>query len=237
MKRKMQSATSDIEPPVSPPRPEIGAGVISVGVVEDSTGVRRQFQQLLGESPGFQCVCTCINGEAALRQIPKHQPDVVLMDIHLPGISGIECTARLKELLPELQIIMITVYEDTEKVFNALRAGACGYLLKRSNPDAILNAIRDAREGGAPMTSQIARKVVEAFQSPKSTQPALALTPRELEILDCISQGFADKEIVDKLSISFDTVRFHIKHIFEKLHVRSRTEAVATFFKPGNSNG
>jgi len=205
----------------------------SVAIVEDSAGIRRQLEALLNDSPGFRCICACATGEEALLAIPKHEPDVVLMDIHLPNLSGIECTAQLKRTLPKLQVIMITVYEDTEKVFKALRAGACGYLLKRSAPETILNAIKDVRHGGSPMTSEIARKVVEAFQTPEPNAPAESeLTRREQEILELLSQGLADKEIAQTLSLCCDTVRWHLKHVYEKLHVRSRMEAVAKFYGP-----
>jgi DNA-binding NarL/FixJ family response regulator len=152
------------------------------------------------------------------------------MDIHLPGASGIECTARLKQILPDLQVIMLTVYEDSESIFNALKAGACGYLLKRSTPAEILEAIGNVRAGGAPMTSEIARKVVAAFHkpAPDKTESAI-LSSREQQILELLSQGRLSKEIADHLNISFHTVRVHLKHIYEKLHVRSRAEAAFKF--------
>ena len=152
------------------------------------------------------------------------------MDLHLPNLSGVECTARLKELLPALQIIILTVYDDTETVFQALRAGACGYLLKRSPPEKILSAITEVRQGGAPMTSEIARKLVETFREPPLPHAAdLHLTRREEEILELLSQGFANKEIAQRVSLSYDTVRWHLKGIYDKLHVRSRTEAAYKF--------
>jgi len=204
--------------------------MISIAIVEDNAGVRQNFQRLIEDAPGFRCACACDCGEDALRQIPRVRPDVVLMDLHLPNLSGIECTARLKELLPDVQVIIVTVYDDTETVFKALRSGACGYLLKRSAPERILAAIREVREGGAPMTSEIARKVVEAFQQAPPPGPAdLNLTRREHEILDLLAQGFANKEIATRLSLSVETVRWHLKQIYEKLHVRSRTEAAHKF--------
>ena len=204
--------------------------MISVAIVEDNSGIRRSLELLLNESPGFRCACACGSAEEALRLLPRATPDVVLMDIHLPNLSGIECTARLKELLPRVQVIMITVYADVEKVFSALRAGASGYLLKRSAPEKILEAITEVSAGGAPMTSEIARKVVEAFKAPRPTARVEdELTRREQEILELLSQGFANKEIAQNLNISFDTVRWHLKQIYDKLHVRSRTEAVAKF--------
>jgi DNA-binding NarL/FixJ family response regulator len=203
---------------------------IKVAVVEDSAGVRRSLELLLNESPGFTCVCTCPTAEDALKNLPVHRPDVVLMDIHLPGLSGIECTARLKQLLPQTQVVMITVYTNTENVFKALRAGASGYLLKRSPPELILEAISEVRQGGAPMTREIARMVVEAFKQPApSPQPDAELTPREGEVLEQLAHGSANKEIAATLQVSPETVRYHLKQIYEKLHVRSRTEAVAKY--------
>lgn len=203
----------------------------SVAVVEDNAGVRRSLELLLDESPGFRCVCSCGTGEEALRVIPKHAPDVVLMDVHLPNMSGIECTVRLKQLLPAVQVVMLTVYTDPEKIFKALRAGASGYLLKRSSPDKILEAITEVKAGGAPMTRDIARRVVEAFKETPANTPAQAadLSRREQEVLDLLAKGAANKEIAATLSISLDTVRYHLKHIYEKLHVRSRTGAVARY--------
>ena len=204
--------------------------MISVAIVEDNAGIRKNLELLLSESPGFKCLCVCDTAEDALRRIPRNPPDVVLMDIHLPNISGIECTQRLKLLLPKVLVIMITVYADTDNIFNALRAGASGYLLKRSSPDKILEAIADVSRGGAPMTSEIARKVVEVFNAqPPPANPDEALTRRELEILEQLSRGFANKEIAQNLNISVDTARWHLKQIYEKIHVRSRTEAVAKF--------
>lgn len=169
-------------------------------------------------------------GEQALELIPPNPPDVVLMDLHLPDRSGIEVTRQLKERLPALQVIILTVYDDVEQVFNALRAGACGYLLKRSAPEKILEAIQEVRLGGAPMTSEIARKLVEAFQQPSpAAETQDALSRRQQEILELLCRGLTNKEIADRLSISFDTVRWHLKEIFQKLHVRSRTEAAHKF--------
>jgi len=204
--------------------------MISVAIVEDSKGVRQGLELLLRKSPGFSCSCACGSAEEALRLIPQTPPDVVLMDIHLPDRSGIECTARLKQMLPDTQVVMITVYTDTEKVFQALRVGASGYLLKRSSPGQILEAIREVRLGGVPMTREIARKIIETFQAPpSSTQKNIALTRREMEVLELLSKGCSNKEIAQGLSISVDTVRYHLKQIYEKLHLRSRTEAVAWF--------
>jgi DNA-binding NarL/FixJ family response regulator len=154
------------------------------------------------------------------------------MDIHLPGESGIACTARLKSLMPKLQVIVVTVYRDRELLFQALKAGACGYLLKRSSPEELLRAIAEVRSGGAPMTGEIARMVVETFQKPATEIPDLAeLSPRETELLDLVAKGLTNKEIGPKLNISYDTVRAHLRRIYEKLHVRCRTEAVMKYLQ------
>ena len=201
-----------------------------VAVVEDNAGLRRSLQRLLSHAPGLTCIGAWAEAEAALAGIPALKPDVVLMDIHLPRMSGIECTAQLKERCPGIEIVMVTVYEDTETVFRALKAGACGYLLKRDSSAEIIDAIAEVRTGGAPMTCEIARKVVRAFQVPPPPGAATAvLSSRELEILELISQGFVNKEIADRLSISYQTVKVHNKHIYEKLHVRSRAEALLKY--------
>jgi DNA-binding NarL/FixJ family response regulator len=203
--------------------------MIRVGIVEDNTGVRRTLQALLDETPGFKCVCACGSGEEALKVIPRDVPEVVLMDLHLPNLSGIETTERLKQVMPGLSIIMITVYTDTDSVFKALRAGACGYLLKRSSPEEILAAITDVSKGGAPMTSEIARKVVAAFQEPTETKTEEGLSRREREILEALCQGYSNQDIAGRLSLSIETVLWHLKKIYERLHVSSRTEAMAKF--------
>lgn len=201
-----------------------------IALVEDSAPMRRNLERMLRRAAGMKCVCVCGSAEEALEQIPKQQPDVILMDINLPGASGIECTARLKQRLPQIQVIMLTVYEDTASIFSALKAGACGYLLKRSSPGEILDAIHNVRTGGAPMTSEIARKIVMTFQSPAAGPGATAtLSAREQEILELLSQGKVSKEIADQLGISYHTVRVHLKHIYEKLHVRSHAEALLKF--------
>ncbi len=200
---------------------------ISVAIVEDNPEVRRNLSRYIDGAPGFRCTCLCASAEEALRTIPGSPPDVVLMDIQLPGMSGIACTASLKAALPSVPVMMLTVYEDTDAIFRALRAGASGYLLKRSDPAKVLEAITDLHHGGAPMTDQIARKVIESFhQSKPAAHPQDKLTAREEEILDYLAKGYVTKEIADKLSIAPATVRFHLKHIYDKLHVRSRVEAV-----------
>jgi len=201
---------------------------INVSVVDDDVQLCETLARWINSFDGFCCVSQHNTAEAALRELPAIHPHVVLMDINLPDISGVECTRHLKSSMPEVQIIMLTVYEDTDHIFNALAAGATGYLLKQTEPDQLIAAIRDVYTGGAPMTSHIARKVVVAFR--KNTDQSLAqfsLSPREQEVLDLLVKGYLYKEIADALKISFDTVRTHVRRIYEKLHVRSRTEAVA----------
>jgi DNA-binding NarL/FixJ family response regulator len=204
--------------------------MITVAIVEDDAGIRRSLEWLVKSSDEFSCVSACASAEEALRVLPKTAPEVVLMDINLPNRSGIECTARLKELLPSVQVVIITVYDDAEKVFNALRAGASGYILKRAAPERILQAIREVHAGGVPMSSEIARKVLGAFREPA---PAPAeeqnLSRREREVLDLLAHGCSNKDIADKLSISIETVTWHLRHIYGKLHVRSRTQAALVF--------
>jgi len=233
----MTADVLEIQWPALPARQEV---MTTVALVEDSAPMRRNLERMLRRARGVRCVCACASAEEALEEIPRCKPDVVLMDINLPGASGIECTARLTQQLPATQIIMLTVYEDTASIFNALKAGACGYLLKRSSPGEILEALTTVRTGGAPMTSEIARKIVMTFQSPApGAGDAATLSVREQEILELLSQGKVSKEIADQLSISYHTVRVHTKHIYEKLHVRSRSEAVVKFMagKGGPASG
>jgi DNA-binding NarL/FixJ family response regulator len=203
---------------------------VKVVLVEDKSGVRESWEKLINSLPGFICVQTCASGEDALRVIPSVNPDVVLMDIFLPRMSGIECTARLKLQLPKIQILILTAVEDDELVFMALQAGADGYLLKRTKPEDLRAAMLDVLGGGAPMTSEIARRVVESFRrAGKQSKLDVHLSVREEEVLILLSKGYANKEIAERLSISVDTVGSHLKHIYEKLHVRSRAEAVARY--------
>jgi DNA-binding NarL/FixJ family response regulator len=209
-----------------------------IAIVEDSKIVREGFASFVNADPDLKCVCTCGTAEEALDQIPKHKPDVVLMDIHLPKLSGIECTERLKQQMPGLQIIMVTVYEDPERTFKALRAGACGYLLKRSTPEELISAIHEVRQGGVPMTREIARKVIATLQKPTTAAAEVeALSARELEILELLAQGFPNKQIALRVGLSDSTVRWHLQNVYQKLHVRSRTEATVKFYsaKPGKS--
>jgi DNA-binding NarL/FixJ family response regulator len=186
-----------------------------------------EFIQADSES---ECVFACSTAEEALKEIPKHQPDVVLMDIQLPDISGIECTAHLKQLMPSVQIVIVTVYEDSERIFKALRAGACGYILKRGIPEELISAIRGVRNGGAPMSGEIARKVIASFQEPVTTAAEMEdLSPREREILELLAAGFPNKQIAARVGLTNGTVRWHLLHVYHKLHVRSRTEATLKF--------
>jgi len=201
-----------------------------IAIVEDNKTIRESLMEFVQTDPECVCVCDCATAEDALEVIPKHHPEIVLMDIQLPKLSGIECTARLKRMLPQLQIIMVTVYEDTERIFKALRAGACGYLLKRSTTEELLSAIREVRQGGAPMSRDIARKVISSFQEPPATAANVeGLSPREHEILGLLAQGFPNKEIAHRVGVSDGTVRWHLRHVYDKLHVRSRTEAALKF--------
>ena len=201
-----------------------------IAIVEDNRVIRESLMEFVQTDPECQCVYLCATAEEALREIPKRQPDIVLMDIQLPDISGIECTAQLKLLLPAVQIIMVTVYEDTERIFKALRAGACGYLLKRCTPEELVQAIREVRQGGAPMSREIARKVIASFQEPAtSANEVEGLSPREREILELLAAGFPNKQIAARLGLTDGTVRWHLRHVYNKLHVRSRMEAALKF--------
>ncbi len=203
---------------------------IRVGIVEDDRSVRENLALLIDSAPGFSCVAACASAEEALRRFCESAPDVVLMDMHLPGQSGIECVARLRRLLPQTQVIMLTVEEDSERVFESLKAGAAGYLVKHVAPEEILESLAEVHRGGAPMSSHIARMVVRTFQEhPQAGAAALELTSREEEVLHFLAKGARSKEIADRLNISTGTVNTHVRGIYDKLHVRSRAEAVARY--------
>ena len=203
---------------------------ISVSIVEDSRGTRESLSELLKRSPGLRCVGAYANGEQALRELPGQVPDVVLMDINLPGMSGIECVARLKEKAPKTQVLMLTTYEEGDLIFESLRAGASGYLLKNMPPSELVHAVEQVHAGGSPMSMHIARKVVSQFQRIKQPSSEMeTLTKREQEILALLAKGFLYKEIADQLGISLSTVRAHLHTVYEKLHVQSRTEAVVKY--------
>lgn len=201
---------------------------ITVAIVEDKAALRQDLADLINSRKGLRCTGAFATGEEALAALPKAPPDVVLMDINLPGMSGIDCTRELKARLPKTEIVMLTMFEDAEKIFAALRAGASGYLLKRAAIAELPEAIEQAHSGGSPMTPQIARHVVQFFQ----TQPSFAaedLTDRERDLLSLLARGKQYKEIADQLGISVDTVRSHIRRVYRKLHVHSRTEAAVKF--------
>jgi DNA-binding NarL/FixJ family response regulator len=205
---------------------------INVSIVEDSDKFRETLARILNRSEGFRCISQYPNAEDALKALPQDKPEVVLMDINLPGMNGVECVRQLKLAMPTIQVMMLTVYEDTENIFNALAAGATGYMLKRTSRDELLEAIREVHRGGSPMTTHIARKVVLSFQrAAPASSPTENLSPREQEVLDCLAKGFLYKEIAEKLQISYETVHTYIRRIYEKLQVRTRTEAVAKFLK------
>jgi len=204
---------------------------IRVIIVEDDKEMREGLELIVQSNPALECIETCSSGEEALVSIPSNIPDIVLMDIHLPGISGIDCIKKLKPTLAFTQFLMCTVYEDNENVFDSLCAGATGYLLKNSPPSKITDSIIDLYHGGSPMSSVIARKVIQAFRPVvEQNKDMEKLTNREREMLDLLAKGYRYKEIADQLSISFETVRTHIHNIYEKLHVQSRTEALNKVF-------
>jgi DNA-binding NarL/FixJ family response regulator len=203
--------------------------MITVAIVEDVREIREGLRLLIDSSDGFACNQTFATAEDALEALPLGAPDVVLMDIHLPGLSGIEAVRRLKNLCPTTQFVMSTVYEDDTNLFESLKAGASGYLLKKTMPLKLLEAIREVTQGGSPMSSQIARKVIGSFQE-KTTRDGLS--PREQEVLQALSRGLRYKEIAAGMAVSLETVRSHVRHIYEKLQVQSRTEALNKAFGP-----
>jgi RNA polymerase sigma factor (sigma-70 family) len=208
---------------------------ISVSIVEDNDQLRATLAKVIGRAPGFKFASDYRSAEDALAGLPKVKPDVVLMDINLPGMNGVECVRQLKTLVPATEVMMLTVYEDTENIFNALAAGASGYMLKRTSSKELIEAIHEVKRGGSPMTTHIARKVAQSFQKSSGQQRAAdelsELSEREQQVLDLLSQGLIYKEIADKLNISYETVHTYIRRIYEKLQVRTRTEAVAKFLQ------
>ena len=208
---------------------------ISVSIVEDNDKLRATLVKVIDRADGFRCTGDYGSAEDALAGLPKIKPDVVLMDINLPGMNGVECVRQLKVLLPTTQVMMLTVYEDTENIFSALTAGASGYMLKRTPAKELLEAIRDVQRGGSPMTTHIARKVVLTFQksaaATKAANELSELSEREQQVLDLLAQGLIYKEIAEKLGISYETVHTYIRRIYDKLQVRTRTAAVAMFLR------
>ncbi len=213
-----------------PPEPK---KTIEVAIIEDNVALGESLQKVVESIPNAICIGVWGTAEEGLKKIDAFRPSIVLMDINLPGMSGIEATALLKRFLPEIQVIIVTVHREHEKIFDALKAGACGYLVKRSRAADVRQAILDVHSGGAPMSAEIARRVVEAFHdsSPKTANEPepVRLSQRETDVAQLIAEGLANKEIADRLAISTETVRGHLKNIYEKLHVRCRTEAAVKY--------
>jgi DNA-binding NarL/FixJ family response regulator len=205
---------------------------IKVAIVDDDEGIRTSLAALIRRAANFRLVGDYPDAETALKEIPRHPPHVVLMDINLPGMNGVECVRQLKTAMPAVQFLMLTVYEDSDSLFKSLKAGASGYLLKRTASARLLEAIRDVHDGGAPMTPQLARRVVQFFSKPgEGESPVSRLSPGEKEFLDQLANGYAYKEIADRMKISIDTVRSYVRTVYEKLHVHSRTEAVVKYLR------
>ena len=205
---------------------------IKVAIVEDDEGIRASLATLIRRDHSMQLTGDYPDGETALKEIPRNPPNVVLMDINMPGIKGPECVRQLKALLPTVQFMILTVYEDSDSLFNSLKAGASGYLLKRTASTRLLEAIHDVHSGGSPMTPQLARRVVQFFNKPaEPSSPVASLTSGEKEFLNQLANGYAYKEIADRMNISIDTVRSYVRTVYEKLHVHSRTEAVVKFLR------
>jgi DNA-binding NarL/FixJ family response regulator len=205
---------------------------IKVAIVDDDEGIRTSLVTLIRRAHALKLTGDYPDAETALKEIPKNPPNVVLMDVNMPGIKGPECVRLLKAQLPAVQFLMLTVYEDSDSLFNSLKAGASGYLLKRTASTRLLEAIHDVHAGGSPMTPQLARRVVQFFSKPAETTRSVAsLTPGEKEFLDQLANGYAYKEIADRMNISIDTVRSYVRAVYEKLHVHSRTEAVVKYLR------
>jgi DNA-binding NarL/FixJ family response regulator len=207
---------------------------VQVSLIEDDARLRGVFSRWLRETEGFRLLSEFADAESAMTALPNQSPEVVLVDINLPGLDGVECVRRLKPLMPNTQFMMVTVYEDAKRIVSALEAGAAGYLLKRASRNQLLDAIADLNRGGSPMSSSIARKVVQSFQRGPSAPPpeSAQLAPREQQVLDLVARGYVTKEIADQLQLSIPTVKTYIRRIYEKLHVRSRGEAVAKYLRP-----
>ena len=217
------------------PLPPSSAESIHVALVEDQGGLRASLKEALTGVPGITCVATCANAEQALEELPLLRPQVVLMDINLPGMSGVECVRQLVQRVPGVLVVMLTAYDNAEAIFNSLQSGACGYLHKPVRGKELIAAIREVAAGGSPMSARIARMVVQTFSKPTpvppAAQPQPALTDREQAVLDLVLEGFLYKQIADQLDLSVYTVNFHIRNIYGKLHVHSRAEAVAKLRK------
>lgn len=218
---------------VHPPRP--AARLPRVTIVEDDAVIRDMLAGVFQDAPNLELLETFADAESAIYGIQRRPPDVVVMDIQLPKLSGVECTRQLKQRLPELQIVIFTVFADTDQILKALKAGASGYLLKRSSPEEMITAVEQVMDGGAPMSPGIARKVIEALRAPdrasEEKQKMWRLTAREAEILDYLAKGYSGKEMAAQIGVEEVTIRFHLRNIYAKLHVRSRTEAIASYLK------
>jgi DNA-binding NarL/FixJ family response regulator len=204
---------------------------IKVAIVDDDEGIRAGLAALIRRAPTLRLAGDYPDAETALKEIPNRAPDVVLMDINLPGMKGVECVRQLKTILPRVQFLMLTIYEDSDSLFNSLKAGASGYLLKRTASARLIEAIQDVHAGGSPMTPQLARRVVQFFSKPAGNASLSRLAPGEKEFLEQLAKGYAYKEIADRMNISIDTVRSYVRTVYEKLHVHSRTEAVVKFLR------
>ncbi|MFM2297500.1 MAG: hypothetical protein RL117_1207 [Verrucomicrobiota bacterium] len=210
--------------------------IIHVAIVEDQSGLRNSLKKSISTAQGLSCLATCANAEHAIRDLPSLKPQVVIMDINLPGMSGVDCVRHLVDLIPGVLIIMLTVYDHTDAIFHSLKSGACGYLKKPVRGSELITAIREVVAGGSPMSAKVARLVVQAFchqsPSPATTKPENKLSDRERDVLDLILQGYLYKQIADQLQLSVYTVNFHIRNIYGKLQVHSRAEAMAKMRKP-----
>ncbi|MFO1475955.1 MAG: response regulator transcription factor [Verrucomicrobiota bacterium] len=205
---------------------------IKVAIVEDDEGIRSSLATLIRRASSLQFFGEYPDAETAIKEVPKRVPDVVLMDINLPGLNGVECVRQLKSALPKVQFLMLTVYEDSDSLFNSFKAGASGYLLKRTASARLLEGIQDVHSGGSPMTPQLARRIVQFFSKPTGDDSAVSkLTAGEREFLDQLAKGYAYKEIAVRMNISIDTVRSYVRAVYEKLHVHSRTEAVVKYLR------
>jgi len=234
MKLKVKTTETNATAAPAKGRSNDGAVLVpaSVSIVEDEQWLREHLAREIERTPALRCVSCYRTGEEALSGVPAHRPDVVIMDINLPGIDGVECVRRLKLDLPQTQFLMLTVYEEEEKIFNSLRAGASGYLLKRSDTRELVEAIQQVLSGGAPLSCSIARKVVHYFNNVGSAPEMTRLSPREREVLELLAKGDSYKEIADRLSLTLETIRMNVKHIYSKLHVHSRGEAAAKLHGP-----
>jgi DNA-binding NarL/FixJ family response regulator len=232
MKPQSKRVTTSVTPqmPATPARPAKTRQPIRVAIVEDDDWLRSSLATEISSAAGFQCLGSFRSAELALKNIPTLNPDVVLMDINLPGMDGVQCVRQLKEVCPKIQFLMLTVYEESDRIFNSLQAGARGYLLKRTAMEELFDGIRQVMDGGTPLTDHIARKIVHYFNQLGQRASTLeSLSPRETKVLEVLAQGLSYKEAAHSLTLSIDTIRMNVRHIYHKLHVHSRAEAVAKY--------